>query len=131
MFKWICQYSFFIATLALVSERQVKFNSTMAEPNGVGCERGGGGGGGQDLHKCRSCGEACGNTTALYRHVAVRCLGQLGETMQEFKKKFQLQQQRARYKQRPEERRAQARAKVSQPPRLILGTFGQSSSILW
>ena len=89
------------------------------------------GGGGQDLHKCRSCGEACGTTTNLYRHVAVRCLGQLGETMLEFKRKFQLQQHAARYKQRPEERRAQARGKVSLSPHIILGTFGQSSSILW
>ena len=89
------------------------------------------GGGGQDLHKCRSCGEACGTTIALYRHVAIRCLGQLGETMKEFRRKFQLQQHRARYQQRPEERRAQVRGKVCLSPHIILGTFGQSSSILW
>ena len=90
-------------------------------------------GGGQDLglHQCRSCGEDCGTTTGLYRHVAIRCLAQLGESMKEFKRKFQLQQHRARYKQRPEERRAQVRGKVSLSPHIILGTFGQSSSILW
>ena len=94
--------------------------------------REGRGGAGQDLslHQCRSCGLDCGTTASLYRHVAVRCLARLGESMQEYRRKHQLQQHAARYQQRQEERRAQARQQVSQSPHLILGTFGQYSSML-
>ena len=83
-------------------------------------------GGGQDLgfHQCPSCGLDCGTTTGLYRHVVVRCLDQLGQSIEEFKRKFQLRRKRARYQHHPEEKRAQVRGKVSQSPHIILGTFG-------
>ena len=86
-------------------------------------------GGGQNLspNQCRSCGLDCGTTSSLYRHVAVRCLARLGESMHEYRRKHQLQQHAARYQQHLEQRRAQARQQVSQSPHLILGTFGQSS----
>ena len=66
-------------------------------------------GGGQDLglHQCRSCGEDCGSTTGLYRHVAVRCLIQLGESMDEFRRKHRLKCDQQRYLRQVEERRAQ------------------------
>ena len=72
------------------------------------------GGGGQDLHQCRSCGEDCGTTTGLYRHVAVRCLSQLGESMEEFRRKFRAEKDRVRYGQRLEEMRAKKQQKVSE-----------------
>ena len=60
----------------------------------------------------------------------VHALIQLGETMEEFRRKFRAQKDRVRYVQRLEERRAQVRGKVSPSPYIILGTFSQSSSIL-
>ena len=92
--------------------------------------RGGRGGGGQDLFQCRSCGLDTGTTTALYRHVAVRCLNQMGETMEQFRRKLRAQKDRVRYVQHLEERRAPVRGKVSPSHHIILGTFWQSSSIL-
>ena len=81
-------------------------------------------GGGQGLHMCRYCGEDTGSTSALYRHVNVRCLARLGETMTQFKKKFRADQGKMRYRQRLEEMRVQARHKVSESPHLILWSFG-------
>ena len=53
-------------------------------------------GAGQDLgfHQCPSCGLDCGTTSGLYRHVVVRCLDQLGQSIEEFKRKFQLRWKR-------------------------------------
>ena len=64
--------------------------------------------------QCPSCGLDCGTTSGLYRHVVVRCLDQLGQSIEELKRK------RERYQHHPEEKRAQ----VSQSPHIILGTFG-------
>ena len=92
-----------------------------------GCDHGEGrGGAGQDLslHQCRSCGLDCGTTAALYRHVAVRCLEQLGETVEEFRRKHKLHQKHLRYLEQAEERRAQARQQVRHSPHIILGAFG-------
>ena len=74
--------------------------------------------------QCPSCGLDCGTTSGLYRHVVVRCLDQLGQSIEEFKRKFQLRRKRERYQHHPEEKRAQVRGKVSQSPHIILGTFG-------
>ena len=94
---------------------------------GVGVSGEGRADGGRTLHQCRSCGLDCGTTAALYRHVAVQCLEQLGESLEEFRRKHKLQQKHLRYLEQAEERRAQARQQVTHSPHLILGTFGQSS----
>ena len=39
--------------------------------------------------QCPSCGLDCGTTSGLYRHVVVRCLDQLGQSIEESKRKFQ------------------------------------------
>ena len=68
-------------------------------------------GGGHGLHVCHSCGEDTGSTTALFRHVEFRCLAMLGESMNEFRRKFRAERDRVRYRQQIVERRARARAR--------------------
>ena len=60
--------------------------------------------------QCPSCGLDCGTTSGLYRHVVVRCLDQLGQSIEEFKRKFQLRRKRARWITRATARWAAARA---------------------
>ena len=89
-------------------------------------------GGGKDLShfQCPTCGEDTGSLAALYMQVARQCLARLGETMEEYKRKHKLQQKHLRYLEQGEERWTQAWQQVSHSPHIILGTFGQSSSIL-
>ena len=83
--------------------------------------REGRGGAGQDLslHQCRSCGLDCGTTASLYRHVAVRCLAQLGESMDEYRRKHRLKSDHLRYLRQVEERRAKARTARQQQVRQL------------
>ena len=88
---------------------------------GEGGVRDGSAGAGQDLslHQCRSCGLDCGTTASLYRHVAVRCLAQLGESMDEYRRKHRLKSDHLRYLRRVEERRAKARTARQQQVRQL------------
>ena len=77
---------------------------------GAGGEGRAGGGHDLRLYHCPTCGLDTKSSVALYRHVALRCLT---TTMEEFKRRHKLRGQAVRYREQEEQRRVQARGKVT------------------